>query len=278
MGNHRGILFLFIVLLGVVLACTLPAAVPTPPVDIGVTQTSLALTQTAMQNRPADTPPIFTATATLTPTITPTLSPSVPIVTVSIDTNCRSGPGTVYEYLAALFVGEQAEVVGKYTATSPVYWIIKKGSFTCWLWGQYATVEGETSNLPEIMPPPTPSPMPTQTFTPTSSPTATPIKKGDLVLMEFFQLANHNIAIRVGTNPVGSLSGEYAYTVFSYGSKVKEWTCTIPLGSELCDTGYPVSGTEIIEVVIDTNNLIAETNEKNNFMVLTCAFSTWTCK
>jgi hypothetical protein len=64
--------------------------------------------------------------------------------------------------LGVLQVGEQAEVVGKNTVAN--YWVIKNpdASGTCWLWGMYATVEGDTTNLPEITPPPTPtSPPPT---------------------------------------------------------------------------------------------------------------------
>jgi hypothetical protein len=33
-------------------------------------------------------------------------------------------------------------------------------SGTCWLWGMYATVEGNTEYLPEMTPPPTPTPLP----------------------------------------------------------------------------------------------------------------------
>jgi hypothetical protein len=271
------ILFIFI------FACTLPNTMPTPTpvINIDATFTSIALTQFALQTLPAPQEPTALPSATLLPTLASTLAPSAPMITVSVDTNCRSGPGANFAYLSALLVGEQAEVVGKYAATSPGYWIIKKGTVTCWLWGKYATVQGDTNALPEMVPPPsptpscTPSPLPTATFTQTASPV--PQAKGDLVLIEFFQLANHNIAIRVGTNPISSLSGSYVYTVWADGAKVKETTCTIPVGTELCDTGYAVVGTQGIEVVIDTNNLIFETNEANNIMFLTCA-SDWTCK
>ena len=273
------VFFWFSVLFIITLACTLPTAIPTPTpvIDIDATLTSVALTQVALQNPSAPLQPTALLSATSLPTLVPTLVRSVPIVIVSVDTNCRTGPGANFDYLSALQVGEQAEVVGKYTSANPAYWIIKKGAITCWLWGQYAMVEGDTNGLPEIVPPPSPtsSPPPTATFTQTASPVPKP--KGDLVLIEFFQLANHNIAIRVGTDPIGSLSGQYVYTVWADGGKVKEAVCTIPLGTELCDTGYPVSGTQVIEVVIDTNNLIWETNEANNIMFLTCALD-WTCK
>ena len=92
------------------------------------------------------------------------------MATVSVNTNCRTGPGVVYDLIGALLVGEQAVVVGKYTAGN--YWIINNpdSSGTCWLWGQYATVSGNTAGLPEYSQPPTPTP----TNTPTPTPTFTP--------------------------------------------------------------------------------------------------------
>jgi hypothetical protein len=116
----------------------------------------------------SETPtPSFTSTiepsSTLTPTITNTSTSEVPMVSVSVDTNCRTGPGQQFDYVGALFAGETAEVVGKEEFGN--YWIIKNPDRPgeCWLWSQYATVNGNTSGLPVMTPPPTPTP----TFTPT---------------------------------------------------------------------------------------------------------------
>jgi len=132
-------------------------------------QTSVALTLAAQgetpEVQPTDTVPVeATATATLTPTLTLTPTetltptPSTPVVQVDVDTNCRSGPGTVYERLGGLLVGEEAEVVGEWDAGD--YWIIPNpdGPGDCWLWGRYATVEGPTADLPLVTQPPTPTP------------------------------------------------------------------------------------------------------------------------
>ncbi|MFA5873603.1 MAG: SH3 domain-containing protein, partial [Anaerolineales bacterium] len=100
-------------------------------------------------------------TPSLTPTPTFTLTPEVPMVSVSVQTNCRSGPGTAYDILGILNVGQTAEVVGRSVYNDN--WIIKLPSnpaITCWLWGQYATVVGNTAGLPIVTPPPTPTPMP----------------------------------------------------------------------------------------------------------------------
>jgi hypothetical protein len=111
-------------------------------------------------------PPTETATATLTlqpsetATATITLTPTLekPMVRVSVDTNCRTGPGKIYDWIGALLVGEQAEVVGQ--TLSGEYWIIKNPDLagTCWLWANYATVTGPTAALPQFTPPPTPTP------------------------------------------------------------------------------------------------------------------------
>ena len=183
------------------------------------------------------------------------------MVSVSVDTNCRTGPGVVYDYLTALLVGEKAEIVGKYTSVSPPYWIIKKGNITCWLWGQYAIVEGNVADLQEKIPPP--SPTPTFTATPTEPP-------GDLSIIEIFMKTNFEVAVRVQTTPNGSLSGNFQYKVFSNGTKVGQGNCPVPTGSNLCSTGYIVTGVEQIRVVIDSNNQIPESNENNNALTVNC--------
>ena len=279
MKKTKGIVFLFSMLVVTALACNLPSATPTPPVDVDATLTSLALTQ-AGQNPPAGLPTLSqaTPTITMTSTITPTLPPSVPMVSVSVNTNCRTGPAIEYDYLTALLVGEKAEVVGKYTTVSPTYWIIKKGSVTCWLWGQYATVEGNTSNLPEMIPPPSPTPPPTatSTATPTATPT-TPSVTGDLHIIEIIMKTNFEVAVRVGTNPTGTLSGNFQYTVKSNGSQVQQGVCPVPTGSNLCSTGHIVAGVETIQVEIDSNHNITESNEGNNTLIVSCDKFGFTC-
>jgi len=67
----------------------------------------------------------------------------------------------VYPLVLVFQPGAIAEIVGKYPA--PVYWIIKTPTNeTCWLWGEYATVEGDTSTLPDMAAPPAPVAAPTE--------------------------------------------------------------------------------------------------------------------
>ena len=163
-----------LVLLVASLACFVPGATPMP--DQNLLGTMVAQTVAAGQTQAAPSvTPISIVTATPTLTFTPTLSPTptltftpvftstplIPLITVSVPTNCRVGPGKVYERVGALLVGEVAEVVGRDPTGN--YWYIRNpdasGDF-CWLWGEYATLTGNFAVLPMFTPPPTPTPEP----------------------------------------------------------------------------------------------------------------------
>jgi hypothetical protein len=127
---------------------------------VSATLTVIAGDMPASNTTPEFTP-TYTFTATLESSVTPTipLTLDVPQATVSVATFCRSGPGTAYELLGTLNVGESAEVVGR--SASNEFWIIKLPSnpaITCWLWGQYASLTGNAQALPVKDPPPTPLP------------------------------------------------------------------------------------------------------------------------
>jgi hypothetical protein len=183
----RIILPLLLIVIALVLQGCLPAApqgVSQEEVEQAVQQTLQALslfqTATAVAQPVVESPtplPLPTETAVPEPTATaipsptavptdvpvipsitppPTLVPSVPMVSVSVNTNCRSGPSRFYDLLGGLRVGETARVVGKSPATN--YWIIEtpRGSGVCWLWNGYATVTGDTASLPVVETPPAP--------------------------------------------------------------------------------------------------------------------------
>jgi len=127
-------------------------------------QIALAVQQTLTAVVPATPQPTelspFTPTPSLTATTTPTPTSEYPIVHVSIDTRCRTGPGTAYDILGILRVGQTAEVVGR--SHNNDNWIIRMPddpSITCWLWAFYATIDsGDASSLPVVPHPPTPTP------------------------------------------------------------------------------------------------------------------------
>jgi uncharacterized protein YgiM (DUF1202 family) len=125
-----------------------PTASPTP---------TSTLTQT----------PIPTPTPILTFTPTFTDVSQLPVVEVSVPTNCRIGPGKAYDIVSVLDVGEKAEVVGRNEDSS--YWVVENphGSGYCWLWGYYSIVTGDVANIPVWELPTTETATPTPTPTPT---------------------------------------------------------------------------------------------------------------
>jgi hypothetical protein len=175
MRKSNPILLSVTVLLILSLACVLPAPAPTQDINaIGtaIMQTMMAaVTQTAQGVVPIDvvdsptptlTPlPTLSPTATLSPTPLFTTTPLIPQISVSVATNCRVGPGRVYDRVGALLVGQVAEVVGR--DSSSTYWYIRnpnRSDAFCWIWGEFATVTGNFSVLPVYTPPPTPTPVP----------------------------------------------------------------------------------------------------------------------
>ena len=115
---------------------------------------------------PADTAPPEQLPATLTPTFTlepttpPTFTP-MPQVMISGNTNCRTGPGSVYDWLHTYLAGQQALLTGK-NADGTFWFVSDQNGINpdCWLWGKYATPVGDTAYVPVFTPPPTPTPNP----------------------------------------------------------------------------------------------------------------------
>lgn len=134
-------------------------------IALGVSSTSNPGQPPASEN-PTQTPPelpSLTASLEISPT------PDRPMVTVSQVTNCRSGPGSVYDWLGSLNIGQQAMVFGRDPANTS--WYIRNpnnASGFCWIYGSFATITGNTGSVPVFTPMPTPTPA--RTATPTTPP------------------------------------------------------------------------------------------------------------
>lgn len=173
----RRTLFVSVLVLAI-LACNLPVSTA-PTQDPGAAYTSAAQTVAAAVNQtlvlvptqplpasltpqPGETftpQPTFTATLSPTPSFTATLS--TPLLSVTVDTNCRVGPGKIYDYLGGLYVGQTAEVYGRNSSSNYFYIRLPENpSIFCWVTGEFATVVGNVSVLPVFTPPPTPTPPP----------------------------------------------------------------------------------------------------------------------
>ncbi len=142
------IFFIANVLLFAMAACQAPET----PIIV-TTQPPSELTLTALiQTLTAQPSAVLTETPTVPPTATQTPSPVVTMVSVSSETNCRTGPSRYYKFVWKAEEETTLEVVGKHEPTN--YWIVKLADGReCWLWGEHAAVDGDVNSLPEYTPP-----------------------------------------------------------------------------------------------------------------------------
>ncbi len=122
----------------------------------GTVQAMITIPPITNTQSPSQTP---SPSSTPIPTETQTPTPPPPMVSVSSATNCRTGPGSNYRLVLSLRPGEVAEVAAKSTVQD--YWYIahpEKPDEFCWLWGEYATVDGDITTLPVFTPEPSPTP------------------------------------------------------------------------------------------------------------------------
>jgi len=250
--------YVLTVLIAVNLACNSPAdssvSESLPP---GVVETAVQLTLNARlpESTPSQQPvdptatiqaPSANPTETLPPLPTATPTSSKPMVSVSVGTNCRSGPGKGYELVGSLLVGEETEVVAH--DPSDNYWYVrnpdKSGEF-CWLWGNYATLTGNYASLPVFTPPPEPTPE----FT------ATPTIGFSVSFNEIESCVGWNLEFLITNNGGSTLESvsitvtdnDTAQSVSSNNDKFDEWTGCLLASSQSDlisgEAGYAVSGT-----------------------------------
>jgi hypothetical protein len=156
-------LILIMTIVLVVSACNAPTQAPTQPPATESPQTDDKEVPDSPVP-PQDTAPPDTEAPPPSPTSTqlPTLTATpAPYVLVSGNTNCRFGPGSVYDLLHTYLTGDQADLLGISPDGNFWYTTDRNGIIPdCWLWGNYATPVGDTSLLPIFTPPPTPTPSP----------------------------------------------------------------------------------------------------------------------
>jgi hypothetical protein len=145
-----------------VLACDLPNLSPSDgEVDPAATMTKRALEtevafakETAQPGEAAGSP-------------TTNYEEYAVMVSVSVDSACRSGPGEAYESLGELLVDDTAEVIAR--SEDGMFFYIQfphAPPKECWIWAQYAHVDGELRELAVFTPPP----IPESSITPTVEP------------------------------------------------------------------------------------------------------------
>jgi hypothetical protein len=155
---------------GLLLPGSKPAREATQTMQAVATEAQATL-NAASQPTPAEAdtatsgPPSATATAApsdtpaATPTSADTATPTVPMAHVNQNTNCRTGPGTIFDLHYTAGAGTDLTIVGRTTLSD--YVIVNDPNHagqTCWLWLRYVDISGDLSVLPLSTPPPTPTP------------------------------------------------------------------------------------------------------------------------
>ena len=153
MSKKSPIIVSFILLWIASLACGQSVSVPT--LDPNAANTAIVETIIAIQaaatstEAPVATPtPELPGTESLSPTPNITETPTTPQISVSVDTFCRVGPGTFYEQVGMLLVGETTEIVGRHATGE--FWYVRNpdiGTEFCWISGTYATISGNVQVL-----------------------------------------------------------------------------------------------------------------------------------
>lgn len=173
-NRNRIIGSMTILLIALLSACSPAAATPdldaTVAVNVAVAQTAAviqtqaALTIEAVQQQN----PTETLTPQPTPTTEFTATPDKLMLTLSADTYCRTGTHSSFPSVALLKAGATMEVIARNPTTDSYYVVVPdQPNAKCWLWGQYATINGDQVVLPVF----TSMPGPTKTPTPTPAPT-----------------------------------------------------------------------------------------------------------
>src|SRR5258706_11064313 len=98
---------------------------------------------------------------------------------------------------------------------------------------------------------------------------------GDIKIQEIFLSGGGEVVVRVAVDPSSSLTGNFQYKVWVDGSLEATNTAALPAGSQAFYSGVvlvPVifGPNKVITVKVDTANAIAETNEGNNDLSVTC--------
>lgn len=145
-----------------------PTATETPTED-SVSASSGAEVGDGVEAQPSPTEDLPTDTPI--PSITAE-EDGEPMISASINTNCRYGPDPYWEIEGYLLVGEESVVHGK--SPNSYWWYIENPSLAgdfCWVWSETTTVTGDLDGIKVVQPPSTPTPTPTNTLTPTPTET-----------------------------------------------------------------------------------------------------------
>ena len=160
---HFQLLGLWLITAMVLSTCNMPASNTTA--EPSTPDATATADPSATQTMQAKLIPTSTSTVTVTATLTlepsATSTPEPPKAEVVRESNCRIGPGGLYDLVAKYPVGQMLDVVAKDLGGG--YWFVQnseKPEEQCYLLAQNIKITGETELLPKFTPLPSPTAAP----------------------------------------------------------------------------------------------------------------------
>lgn len=236
---------------------------------------------------------VITPETPLQPVVTQeTTTTTGPTATSTVDANVRAGDDTVYSVVGVLRTGTQASIIGISSRGTGWYYIELPNGTRGFIAPSVVTVNGNTSGLQQVTPPPRPAP--TSTPAPTRPAATQPPTSGvDLAAaLPALNPPNPSCGVSFGvqvnlTNlgssaiPAGT-TFQVAFQDFWSGNYLEGYTATVTLSQPINPGGNFVVASPSsfnlnngggqqheMRVTIDVNNNIIETNEGNNLVIRT---------
>lgn len=288
-----------LVLFSLLAACNMPVAQP-PAIqpsgstsvssDVDVIGTAVELTSAARLTQVAGS---ITPTFTSAPALTPVPTQCNPLVTSTTNANVRSGPGTAYDIVGALALGQTAVIAGRNdTAT---WWYIhypSAGSYA-WIAGSVVTASCVPAVVQVVAAPPLPTAQPVVAGNSSSDDSGeedsssdsgsgseggsgSTVALPDLVANGMQTAPNPAtqgevvyVQVRV-TNRGDAAAGPFSVQWWATWAKVGcDWPVTslAPGASKALSCQYTYGGWNPaydIKLVVDAGNTVTESNEGNN--------------
>ncbi len=284
-----------LVLFSLLSACQLTVAPPpTQPSNADAVGTAVELTTVAKFTEMAGsavpaaatgTPvPTLTVAAPVTWTPTPTVSgPCSPTVTATVNANVRSGPGTAYDAVGSLVLGQSATIVGRNDAYTWWYINYPSAGNYAWIAGSVVTASCVPQVVQVVAAPPTPT---EEVAADTGNNSSDDVTVTPFVLLYVFSLGpdlvatsmqispavkDHPITVTVeiknqGDREAKDFNIEWWATPSAVGCSWHLHSLAAGASTTLScnDFVYHTAVNQTVKLVVDSSNVVAESHEDNN--------------